>query len=109
MYFVYILRCEDDSLYTGFTDDIKKRIYAHYHRLSSAAKYTKSHRVSALAALWNCGAQTAARKLEFRIKRLERAKKLLLIEKPEAVFEFFPELAEFDITPNSEIKFENCI
>ena len=42
MFWVYTLLCEDDSLYTGFTDDIKRRIYVHYHRLKSAAKYTKA-------------------------------------------------------------------
>ena len=94
MFFVYMLRCGDDSLYTGFTDDIRKRIYAHYHQLKTAAKYTKSHKVTGLAALWNCKDPTAARKLEYRIKQLEREKKLLLIENPKAVSEFFPELAE---------------
>ena len=109
MYWVYTLRCEDDSLYTGFTDDIKHRIYVHYHQLKAAAKYTKSHRVCGIAAIWKTNSETAARKLEFRIKRLERAKKLLLIEKPERIPEVFPELSEFEITPDAEIKFEDCI
>ena len=51
MYWVYTLWCEDNSLYTGFTDDIKHRIYVHYHRLKAAAKYTKSHKVRSIAAL----------------------------------------------------------
>lgn len=109
MFFVYMLRCGDDSIYTGFTDDIKKRIYAHYHQLKTAAKYTKSHQVTGLAALWNCSSETAARKLEFRIKRLKREQKLLLIENPKAVLEFFPELSEYEITPNTEVKFKDCI
>lgn len=109
MYWVYTLFCEDGSLYTGFTDDIKKRIHAHYHRLKSAAKYTKSHKVCGIAALWNCDCETAARKLEFRIKRLKKEQKILLIEKPERVSEFFPELAEYEITPDTEIGFEDCI
>ncbi len=109
MYWVYTLICEDSSLYTGFTDDIKKRIHAHYHRLRSAAKYTKSHPVTGIAALWKCEKETAARKLEYRIKRLKREQKLLLAEKPERVSEFFPELAEFEIEPDTETKFEDCI
>ena len=109
MFWVYILLCEDNSLYTGFTGDIKRRIHSHYHRLKSAAKYTKSHRVCGLAALWKTNSETAARKLEFRIKRLEKAKKLLLIEKPEQISEFFPELSEYEILPDRETKFENCI
>ena len=109
MFFVYMLRCGDDSLYTGFTDDIKKRIYAHYHQLKTAAKYTKSHPVTGLAALWSCGSETAARKLEFRIKRLKREQKLLLIQKPDSVLKVFPELSEYEITPNTEVKFKDCI
>ena len=40
---------------------------------------------------------------------LEKAKKLLLIEKPEQISEFFPELSEYEILPDRETKFENCI
>lgn len=109
MFWVYTLLCEDGSLYTGFTDDIKHRIYVHYHRLRSAAKYTKSHKVCGIAGLWFCNCETAARKLEYRIKRLEKAKKLALLENPENLTEFFPELAEYSIRPDREIKFEDCI
>ena len=109
MFWVYTLLCEDDSLYTGFTDDIKRRIYVHYHRLKSAAKYTRSHKVAGIAALWKTASETGARKLEYRIKHLTKAKKLLLIEDPERVSEFFPELSEFEFLPEKEIKFEDCI
>ncbi|MBQ3236034.1 MAG: GIY-YIG nuclease family protein [Oscillospiraceae bacterium] len=109
MFWVYTLLCRDNSLYTGFTDDIKRRVYAHYHRLKSAAKYTKSHKVCGIAGLWLCDCETAARKLEYRIKRLEKAKKLALLQNPEKIPEFFPELAEYSITPDTEIKFEDCI
>ena len=109
MYWVYTLLCEDNSLYTGFTDDIKHRIYVHYHGLRSAAKYTRSHKVKSLAALWKTDSETGARKLEYRIKQLPKAKKLLLIEKPEQVLEFFPELSEFEYFPDRETKFSDCI
>ena len=109
MFWVYTLFCDDDSLYTGFTDDIKRRIRVHYHQLKAAAKYTKSHKVRGIAALWKTDSETAARKLEYRIKRLKREQKLLLIEKPERILEFFPELSEFEIFPETEIKFEDCI
>ena len=109
MYFVYILRCGDDSLYTGFTDDIKKRIHAHYHKTKAAAKYTKSHGVKALEALWICDCESAARKLEIRIKRLKRKEKLSLIKTPEKAAELFPDLSEYEIAPETETKFEDCI
>lgn len=109
MFFVYILRCEDGSLYTGMTDDPKKRIYAHYHRLKTCAKYTKSHPVCALEGLWKCEGDSAARKLEYRIKRLKREEKLSLIAFPEGIGGFFPELSEYSFEPETEIKFEDCI
>ena len=109
MFYVYIVHCEDGSHYTGMTDDPKKRIHAHYYRLKNCAKYTKSHQVDGLCSLWLCDSETAARKLEFRIKKLPKEKKLLLIVNPKAVFEFFPELSGFSIEPDFEIKFEDCI
>lgn len=109
MFWVYILLCEDNSLYTGFTDDIKHRVHVHYHGLKSAAKYTRSHKVAGIAALWKTASETGARKLEYRIKHLTKAKKLLLIEDPERVSEFFPELSELEFIPESNIKFEDCI
>lgn len=109
MYWVYTVRCEDGSLYTGFSDDVKKRIYAHYHRLKSAAKYTKSHRVCGIAAIWRCNCETAARKLEYRIKHLSREKKLILAKEPERATDFFPELSEYEINPETEIEFKDCI
>ena len=109
MFWVYSVLCEDGSVYTGFSDDVKRRIYAHYHRLKTAAKYTKSHKVCGLAALWKCEEETAARKLEYRIKHLSREKKLLLVSAPEKVLEFFPELVEYSILPDTDIQFEDCI
>lgn len=109
MYWVYIVRCEDGSLYTGMTDDVKKRIHAHYHQLRSCAKYTRSHKVCGLSALWLCDCESAARKLEYRIKRLTKEKKLLLTENPERVSEFFPALSEYSFSPDTDIKFEDCI
>ena len=109
MYWVYTLLCEDGSLYTGFTDNIKHRIHVHYHQLKSAAKYTKSHKVCKIAALWKTDSETGARKLEYRIKHIPKAKKLLLFENPESLSGFFPELSDFEFFPETEVKFEDCI
>ncbi|MBQ7874405.1 MAG: GIY-YIG nuclease family protein [Oscillospiraceae bacterium] len=109
MFWVYILHCEDGSHYTGMTDDVKKRIHTHYHRLKNCAKYTRSHKVDGLCALWLCDCESAARKLEFRIKKLTKEKKLLLINEPERVSEFFPALSEYSCSPVTDIKFEDCI
>ena len=74
---VYVLRCEDGSLYTGITDDLDARLAA--HASGKGACYTRSRRPVALA--WCKRGQTAtdARRLEPRVKRLERAEKERLV------------------------------
>ena len=50
-YYIYMVRCEDGSHYTGITTDPRRRMREHVLRLTPGAKYTKSHRVIALDAL----------------------------------------------------------
>ncbi|MBP1567378.1 MAG: GIY-YIG nuclease family protein [Oscillospiraceae bacterium] len=95
--FIYILRCGDDSLYTGIAADIQKRIKQHRGELSGGAKYTRSRGVKKLEALWHTDDSTAARKMEYAIKKLSRADKERLIDAPELITEkFIPSLAEYD-------------
>lgn len=79
MYFVYILRCKDDSLYTGITTDPVRRFREHAGEAPNGAKFTHSHPPAAVEALWSCGDRSTASKLEYAIKQLTRAKKLRLI------------------------------
>lgn len=92
-YYVYMLRCTDGSLYTGSTPDIARRLRQHYYHRAGCAKYTKSHPVAALEALWRTQDRSSALRLEARIKRLTRAEKTALLEKPETLTERFPDLA----------------
>ncbi len=103
--YLYILRCTDGSLYTGITTDIKKRVYAHFHKLPSGAKYTKSHPVCEIAALWKCE-ETSARKLEYAVKHLKREQKLTLEQNPFLLSELFP---DHPTEPVFDVKFEDCI
>lgn len=75
--YTYILRCADGSLYTGWTNDLEKRLKA--HNAGTASKYTRSRRPVAL--VWHTASATKeqAMSLEARIKRLPRADKLKLI------------------------------
>lgn len=73
MYYVYMIRCEDGSLYTGSTDDPERR-YA-MHAAGKGAKYTRSHKPAELAASWAVGSKPEALKLESRIKRLSKREK----------------------------------
>ena len=87
LYFVYIIYCEDGSLYTGVAADWKKRLHEHWTRSPRAARYTKSHPMEALAALWELPDKSSALRLEYRIKQLAAEEKRRLISRPEACSE----------------------
>ena len=77
-YFLYILRCSDDTLYTGITTDIQRRLEEH-NSSTKGAKYTRSRRPVALVYTEKFEDRSSASKREYIIKRLSRAKKLALI------------------------------
>ena len=76
---VYILRCGDDTLYTGATDDFEKRLAA--HRSGKGAKYTRGRAPLEPVYLEQCADMSAALKREYAIKQLTRAQKLALISR----------------------------
>jgi len=71
---VYILHCKDKTLYTGITNDIEKRLIA--HNQSRAAKYTRPRLPVVLSAVSNPMSRTEAMRLEIRIKKLAKEKKI---------------------------------
>ena len=82
MFYIYIVRCTDGSLYTGMTNDPERRLAEHRKKVSAGAKYTRSHPVIALEALWRTETHADAARLEYAIKTLRRTKKLALIQEP---------------------------
>jgi putative endonuclease len=74
---VYLLRCRDGSLYTGWTSDLDRRLVR--HAAGKASRYTASRLPVELALALPMADRTAARREEARIKRLTRADKLALI------------------------------
>ena len=77
-YFVYILRCGDDSLYTGITNDLERRVAV--HNSGKGGKYTRSH-LPVTPVWWEkVPDKSAALCRELEIKALSRAEKLALIE-----------------------------
>jgi putative endonuclease len=74
---VYLLRCRDGSLYTGWTSDLERRLAAHAR--GTASRYTRSRRPVELAVALPMADRTAARREEARIKALPRAAKLALV------------------------------
>ena len=82
MWYLYILRCKDDSLYTGITTDVEKRLEA--HRSGKGAKYTRGRGPLELVYQEECGEHSEALKRELEIKGLTREEKLTLIKNSEA-------------------------
>lgn len=78
-YFVYILECNDGSLYTGITTNIAKRLDEHNTK-DTGAKYTKVRRPVKLVYKEDSENRSTASKREYAIKKLTRVKKLQLIE-----------------------------
>ena len=77
---VYIVRCADDSLYTGIARDLDRRIAEHNADNGPGASYTRSRRPVTLVYQEAAADRSAASKREYRIKQLSRAEKLALIE-----------------------------
>lgn len=76
---VYILRCADDSLYTGIATDVARRLDEHQSGAPKGAKYTRGKGPLKLVYQQEIGTRSAAAKEELRIKSLSRKQKLILI------------------------------
>jgi len=78
MNYTYMLLCSDGTLYTGWTNDLQRRLAAHNN--GTASKYTRVRRPVEL--VWFEEAQTKelAMKREWQVKQLPRSRKLELIE-----------------------------
>lgn len=72
-YFTYMVRCSDGSLYTGYTNDLDKRIKA--HNSGRGAKYTRSRLPVALVYYEEFKTKEEAMSREWHIKRLTRTEK----------------------------------
>ena len=79
-WYVYILKCNDGTLYTGITTDLDNRLHAHNHSLQGA-KYTRSRRPVSLLYSETHQTQSAAAAREYQIKQLSRRQKKQLIGK----------------------------
>ena len=79
--YTYILQCADGSLYTGWTNNLRRRLKA--HNAGTASKYTKTRRPVKLVFVYYeiFATKQEAMKREYAIKQMERREKLALIEK----------------------------
>ena len=81
---VYILKCNDSSLYVGITTDIERRVQEH-NQGKAGAKYTKARRPVALVYSEPATDRSEASQREAQLKKLSRAQKLELIKQPGSI------------------------
>lgn len=80
MHCIYLVRCSDDSLYCGWTTDLKRRIDAHNGHIPGGAKYTRGRRPVTLVYAESFHQKQEAQRREYAIKRMTKTKKLRLIK-----------------------------
>jgi len=80
-WFVYIVRCADNTLYTGIAKDLERRILEHNSDDTSGAKYTKARRPVTLVYQEACDSRSAASKREYEIRQLGRKGKEELLNR----------------------------
>lgn len=76
MYFVYLLQCDDGSIYTGITTDVGRRFKEHQEGIGS--NYTRAHGASKIIYTEECEGRSSASKREAEIKKMKREEKLKL-------------------------------
>ncbi len=76
-WYVYILRCADDTLYTGITNDIERRLKA--HNAGTASKYTRSRRPVTMVYQEENDTKGNALRRELQIKAMSRQQKIALL------------------------------
>ncbi|EEI69957.1 GIY-YIG nuclease family protein [Lentilactobacillus hilgardii] len=81
-YYIYVLLCEDRTLYTGFTTNVEKRFQT--HKLGRGAKYTRSHRPIKILFQKQFPTKHDALSAEYAFKQLTRKQKLQYINNPDS-------------------------
>lgn len=110
MAYIYMVRCTDNSLYTGIARDLSRRMQEHYYKKKNGAKYTKSRQIKSLEMAWETEEWSHAAKLEFWIKQLRKSEKEALISHPERVNELPAFLHEgIEYQPLTGLTLEMCL
>lgn len=80
-WYVYIVRCSDDTLYTGITTDVGRRVAEHNDDDRLAARYTRARRPVSLAYTEAAEDRAAAARREAAIKQMNRREKIALLRR----------------------------
>lgn len=83
MYYTYMLRCKDNSIYTGITNNLERRMKEHFIKNKKCAKYTLYHNALCLELVFKSDSRKTASKLEYHIKHLSKSQKEFLVQNPE--------------------------
>lgn len=82
-HYVYVARCANGSLYTGYTVNVERRIAT--HNAGKGGRYTRAHRPVELMKYWCFPTKREALQVEFRIKQLSRQQKLAIASEDEVL------------------------
>jgi len=96
MNYIYMIRCEDNSLYTGVTKDLYRRMDAHFYGKKEGAKYTRSRKPVWLCMVWTTSRWQDACRLEYLIKRFTKRQKENLLSDPSKLQTIFREHRDDD-------------
>jgi putative endonuclease len=88
LHYVYVARCANGSLYTGYAKNVKQRIVA--HNAGKGARYTRANRPIELLACWSFETKTEALRSEYAFKQLSRQQKLTRLEELPSHQVFYP-------------------
>lgn len=99
MYIIYVLSCTGNTLYTGITTNLARRLRQHCGLLSGGAKYTRSHPPERLCCAWEAPDKSTALQWEAKIKALTRAQKEQLIHNAASWQKICPSCADLALTP----------
>ena len=107
MYYIYLLRCQDNSIYTGITTDIQRRMQEHFSKGEKCAKYTFRHTAQKLEKVWQTQTRADASKLEYHIKTLKKEEKENLVADHKNLEEVLKDKIEPDLYEVVERKGED--
>lgn len=90
MYYIYVLKCVDNTLYTGIASDVRRRFSEHCAGKKTGAKYTRAHKPECIEAVWSVATRSQALRVEAYIKKKTKEEKINLFSSPHILDETFP-------------------
>ena len=91
LYYIYIIRTQNNSLYTGISTDVKRRITEH-NASPKGAKFIKAFKIVKIELILECLGRSNASKIEWYIKQLPKQKKEMFLKSP---LEFLEKISEY--------------